>query len=201
MVNLNMVDTIGSGIRKMFNFQRIRFFPLPEYDFSNDRVKVTVIGKVLDMDFASVLARDESLTLEEIMMLDKVQKKKLLTSEEAAHLRRKKLIEGIRPNYFISANLAQKTGQKVVYTKAKAFEKEKCFDYINNFLKQHGFASREDIDELLWNVLPAWMSDKQKKTRINHLLTELSSKNRITNTGSRNQSKWVLVRQGAQSNG
>jgi len=47
MVNLNMVDTIGSGIRKMFLFQKARFFPMPEYDFSNNRVKVTVIGKVL----------------------------------------------------------------------------------------------------------------------------------------------------------
>lgn len=193
MVHLNMVDTIGSGIRKMFLYQRKRFFPLPDYDFSNNRVMVTVIGKVLDMDFASVLAKDESLTLEEIMMLDKVQKKKAITKEEATHLRGKKLIEGIKPNYFISANLAQKTGQKVIYTKAKAFEKEKCFDYICNFLKQHGNASREDIDELLWNVLPAWMSDKQKKTRINHLLTELGSKKQIKNIGSTRPSKWVLI--------
>lgn len=89
MVNLNMVDTIGSGIKKMFNFQRARFFPLPEYDFSENRVKVTVIGKVLDMDYASVLARDSELTLEEIMMLDKVQKRKLITSEEVGHLKRK----------------------------------------------------------------------------------------------------------------
>ena len=29
MVGLQMVDTIGSGIRKMFNFQRQRLFPLP----------------------------------------------------------------------------------------------------------------------------------------------------------------------------
>ena len=162
-------------------------------DFTDNRVKVTVIGKVLDMDFASVLARDESLTLEEIMMLDKVQKKKSLTKQEAMHLRKKKLIEGIKPNYFISAKLAQKTGQKVIYTKAKAFEKGQCFDYINNFLKQHGFASRKDIDELLWNVIPDWMSDKQKKIRVNHLLTEMSSKDKITNTGSRGQSRWVLV--------
>lgn len=193
MANLNMVDTIGGGIRKMFIHQRERFFPLPEYDISNNRVKVTVVGKVLDMDFASVLARDQSLTLEEIMMLDKVQKKKPLTKVEASYLRKKGLIEGIKPNYFISARLAQKTGQKVTYTKAKAFEKEKYFDYIFNFLKQHGDASRPDIDELLWNVLPDWMSDTQKKTKINHLLTELSSKGRIKNIGSTRPSRWVLL--------
>lgn len=95
MVNLNMVDTIGSGIRKMFIYQRERFFPLPEYDFSNNRVKVTVTGKVLDMDFASVLARDDSLTLEEIMMLDKVQKRKAITKQEAAHLRKKSSLKAL----------------------------------------------------------------------------------------------------------
>ncbi len=93
MVNLNMVDTIGSGIRKMFLFQKARFFPMPEYDFSNNRVKVTVIGKVLDMDYASVLARDKDLTLEEIIMLDKVQKGKgkNLSQAEAQHLKKKNL--------------------------------------------------------------------------------------------------------------
>ena len=32
MSNLKMVDTAGGGIRKMFNYQRARFFPMPEYD-------------------------------------------------------------------------------------------------------------------------------------------------------------------------
>jgi ATP-dependent DNA helicase RecG len=192
MVNLNMVDTIGSGIKKMFNFQRARFFPLPEYDFSDNRVKVTVIGKVLDMDYASVLARDNELTLEEIMMLDKVQKRKKISSEEVKHLKRKKLIEGIKPNYFISAKVAQKTGQKAAYTKAKGFDKHKYLELIINCIQQHKYAERKDIDELLWNVLPDWMTDKQKKTKINHLLTGLSTKKIIKNTGTRNESNWVL---------
>jgi len=199
MVNLNMVDTIGSGIKKMFNFQRARFFPLPEYDFSENRVKVTVIGKVLDMDYASVLAKDSELTLEEIMMLDKVQKRKLITSEEVRHLKKKKLIEGIKPNYFISAKIAQKTGQKAAYTKARGFDKRKYLELIAHCIRQHNNVERKDIDELLWNVLPEWMTDKQKKTKINHLLTGLSNKNVIKNTGTRNQSVWVLCK--ANENG
>jgi ATP-dependent DNA helicase RecG len=192
MVSLNMVDTIGSGIRKMFNFQRQRFFPLPEYDLSNQRVKVTVIGKVLDIDFANVLARDPGLELYEIVLLDKVQKKKPLTKEEAAHLRKKNLIEGIKPNYYISARVAQRIEQKADYTRAKAFEKQKCFDYIVNLLEQHSEATRSNINDLLWDMLPNWMSDKQKKTRINHLLTELSSKQKIENIGTTRHSRWVL---------
>jgi ATP-dependent DNA helicase RecG len=30
MLNLNLVDTIGGGIRKMFLAQRQRLFPMPE---------------------------------------------------------------------------------------------------------------------------------------------------------------------------
>ncbi|MEO8342980.1 MAG: RNA-binding domain-containing protein, partial [Gallionella sp.] len=34
MVNLNMIDTIGSGIKKMFMAQRQRNFPMPDFDLS-----------------------------------------------------------------------------------------------------------------------------------------------------------------------
>lgn len=40
MFNLKMVDTAGGGIRKLFLFQKQRFFPMPDYDFSDNRVKV-----------------------------------------------------------------------------------------------------------------------------------------------------------------
>ena len=45
------------------------------------------------MDYASVLARDKDLTLEEIIMLDKVQKGKgkNLSKAEAQHLKKKNL--------------------------------------------------------------------------------------------------------------
>jgi len=32
MKNLDMIETQGGGIKKVFNFQRQRFFPLPDYD-------------------------------------------------------------------------------------------------------------------------------------------------------------------------
>lgn len=192
MVNLNMVDTIGSGIKKMFIFQKNRFFPLPDYDFSGNKVKVTIIGKVLDMEYAQVLAQDRDLTLEEIMMLDKVQKRKTLLPAEVRHLKSKKLIEGIKPNYFISARLAQKIGQKAEYTKAKGFDKQKYFELIINCIKQHDSVERKDINELLWDVLPSWMTEKQKNTKINHLLSELRKKDVIKNTGSDFKPNWIL---------
>ena len=49
------------------------------------------------------------------------------------------------------------------------------------------------MDELLWEKLPDWMSDKQKKIKINNLLSELRRKNRIRNDGSDAKPKWVLI--------
>ena len=193
MFNLKMVDTAGGGIRKMFQFQRKRFFPMPDYDLSGGKVKVTVTGKVLNLDYAVSLARNPTLTLEEIIMLDKVQKKMKLTQYEERHLKTKELIEGRKPNYFISKNVVQKAGQKANYSKNKAFDKTYYLDLIEKAIKEHGFMERADIDELLWQKLPEWMEDKQKKIKVNNLIAELRRKERVKNTGSDVRPKWVLI--------
>jgi ATP-dependent DNA helicase RecG len=87
MVNLNMIDTVGSGIKRMFRLQKERFFPMPDYDMTRGQVKATLTGKVLDVEFARVLAKNPTLSLEEIIMLDKVQKHKPLTDTEAKILK------------------------------------------------------------------------------------------------------------------
>lgn len=58
MESFNMIDSIGSGIKRMFRVQRERFFPMPDYDFSDKKVKLTLTGKVLDMDYARLLVRN-----------------------------------------------------------------------------------------------------------------------------------------------
>ncbi len=192
MFNLKMVDTAGGGIKRIFNFQRARFFPLPDYDLSNEKVKMSLSGKILDMDYARLLAQNKDLTLEEIMMLDKVQKKQSLTRDEEKHLKSKRLIEGRKPNFFIGLRVAQKTGQKADYTKTKGFDKQYYLDLIIKAIKEHKDLSRKDVDELLWSKLPDWTTDKQKKTKINHLLSELRRNDMIENRGSFGKPKWML---------
>ena len=109
-----MIETQGGGIRKLFNFQRQRFFPLPEYDISGGKVKVTIVGKIVDEEFARILVKNPNLSIEDIILLDKVQKKKKLDQTEFKHLKKKGLIDGVRPNIFISAKVAQKTGCKLI---------------------------------------------------------------------------------------
>ncbi|MFN8864984.1 MAG: ATP-binding protein [Flavobacteriales bacterium] len=192
MFNLKMVDTAGGGIRKIFNFQRERFFPLPDYDLSDNRVKVTISGKVLNVEYARLLARNRELTLEEIIMLDKVQKRQSLTEAEERHLKSKRLIEGRKPNFYIGLKVAQRTGEKASYSKNKAFDKTYYLDLIIKAIGEHDSLARRDVDDLLWTKLPDWMSEKQKSNKIGNLLSELRMKGKIENIGSYSKSKWSL---------
>ena len=192
MFNLNMVDTIGSGILKIFNFQRDRFFPMPDYDFSNGKVKMLVTGKVLDKKYADILAKNTDLSLLEVILLDKVQKKQKISDESVKMLRRKKLIEGRKPNYFLAKKIADETGQKANYSKAKAFDKQYYMDLIVKSIKEHGFLERKDIDELLWDKLSDAMNDKQKKIKVANILNEMKREHLIENIGSRATPKWII---------
>lgn len=192
MFNLKMVDTAGGGIKKMFNYQRVRFFPMPDYDLSNDKVKVSISGKILDLDYARLLANNKDLSLEEIIMLDKVQKKKELSVFEEKLLKNKKLIEGRKPNYFIGLKVAQKTNQKAAYSKNKGFDKSYYLDLIAKAIKEHKVLNRKEIDELLWVKLPDWMTDKQKKSKVGNLLSELRKSEIIYNNGTFSNPEWSL---------
>ena len=194
MFNLKMVDTAGGGIRKLFLYQKARFFPLPDFDFSDNKVKMTLTGKVLDMDYARMLAKTADLTLIEIMALDKVQKKQFLNSVEEKMLKTRKLIEGRKPNFYIAQAVAQKVGQKASYSKNKAFDKQYYLDLICKAIKEHRIMSRKDLDELLWNKLPDWMSDDQKRNKVGNLLGELRRLELIKNTGTMKNPSWVLVK-------
>jgi ATP-dependent DNA helicase RecG len=188
-----MIDSIGSGIKRMFRVQRERFFPMPDYDFSGNKVKITLTGKVLDVDYARVLARNPELSLDEIILLDKVQKRKPLLETELKSLRSKGLIEGKKPNIIVSAKVAQTTGQKATYTRNKAFTKQQYFDWIIQGIKDHGSLSRQDIEGLLMAKLSDLYDSKQKKNKITNLISELRMKGIIRNDGTDLNSKWVLV--------
>lgn len=193
MVNLNMIDTIGSGIKRMFMLQKEKFFPLPSYNFSDNKVKVKIIGKVLDLNYARLLARKRDLSLKEIMLLDQVQKKNKISKESALLLKSKSLIEGRYPNIHVSKQVAERTGDKAQYIKNRAFNDEYYKDMIVNYLKEYNEASRKEIDDLIINKLPEVLLEQQKKNKIKNYLSALSKSDKIRNIGSDRFSKWIIV--------
>ncbi len=90
--------------------------------------------------------------------------------------------------------MAQTIGQKAGYYKNKGFDKIYYLDLIEKSIKEHGSLVRNDIDELLWNKLPEWMNDKQKKIKINNLLGELRRNDKIVNEGTFKMPRWVLIK-------
>ncbi len=60
----------------MFLLQRNRHFPMPDYDLKEpDKVKVRIIGKVIDENYTKMLINKTDLNLKTVICLDKVQKK------------------------------------------------------------------------------------------------------------------------------
>ena len=190
MVNLNMIDTIGSGIKKLFNIQRDKFFPLPEYDLADHKVKVTITGKVLDSNYARKLAEDKTLSLFEIMLLDKVQKNKKLTNEEYKLLKSKNLIEGKRNNYFISSTVAEITNQKPDYMKLRGINDDYCKKIIIDYIKKFKTAKKADLEEILLEKLGDSMTDIQKKNKIKNILQSLRRDGVIEPHGK----EWILCK-------
>jgi ATP-dependent DNA helicase RecG len=192
MEAFNMIDSIGSGIKRMFRVQRERYFPMPDYDLSANKVKVTLTGKVLDIEYARVLARNPELSLDEIILLDKVQKRKELTETEVRLLKGKNLIEGRKPNFHISISVAEKTEQRADYIKARGFKDDHYKAMILDFIDKYGSASKGDIDKLVLDLLPKVLNDSQRANKVRNLVYAMSKRDKtIANSGTSRYPKWL----------
>lgn len=193
MVNLNMIDTIGSGIKRIFEIQKDKFFPLPDYDLNDKKIKVTVIGKVIDLEYAKLLANKKDLSLPEIYLLDKVQKNKSITAEETKVLKQKGYIDGKKGHYFISASIAEVTGEKIAYTRKKGFSTKIYSDILLESLQHHKKGlSRKEVEELVIHQFPESLSISEKKVKLTGILTKLRKENKIRNTGTDSKPLWTL---------
>jgi ATP-dependent DNA helicase RecG len=197
MSNLGMIDRLGYGIYTLYVSQRNRFFPLPDYILSTPQeVTMYMYGQTIDENYSKLLIERRDLSLSQVTLLDKVQKKAPISDDSANLLRKEKLIEGRKPNYFVGKEISQATDKKAEYSKNKAFGKQQYFEWILKSIQEHGSLSRKDIDELLWNMLPAWMSAEQKNNKIRNLISELRRDGEIINKGTDTQSEWILSKKG-----
>jgi len=195
MVNLNMIDTIGSGIKRMFSTQRKRYFPMPDYDLSElGRVRVRIMGKVIDERYTRMLMQRTDLSLMEVIALDKVQKGKPITDEELKALRAKRLVEGRRPKLFVSAEVAAVTETKADYIRKRTFDKQHYKKMIEDYLRRFKTATRIDFDKLLFKKLSDAQTNEQKNNFITNLLQEMRREGIIQPVGGKRGqgAKWEL---------
>ena len=182
MRNLGMIETQGGGIRKVFNFQKQRFFPMPEYDFSDEKVKVTIVGKVINEEFAKILIKNPEITLEDTLILDKVQKRKKLTDDEFIYLKKKKFIEGRKGSNYISYNVIEPTKNKDLladYINNRSLDDRHFKELILEFISKSGKAKRKDIDNFIIPKLSSALTDSKKKNKVTNLLSSLRMEGKI----------------------
>ena len=177
MVNFNMIDTVGRGIKKIFDEQRNRFFPMPDYEIDNNQrsVGVTIYGKMLDEKYSSLLKENKGLTLKECVWLDAIQKHRPVTKDAVKHLKEKGLIEGRSPNYIISLTVAKLTHQIGHYIKEKGLEEKLLEQTILQLARAAGNDEFKlaDVYEALRKNLPDSMNATSKRRYLSRLLSKM----------------------------
>lgn len=194
MVKFHMIDTSTMGIRRVFRIQKEKYFPLPDYDLSNEsQVAVTVYGKTLDDNYMHILYDNPDLDLQTVFLMDQVQKSRKLSKESVEYLRKLKLVEGKSPNLYLSSSVSKSMDSGAQYIKNKGFDDKYYKDLIIQFLEEYHHAKKKDIRELLWDKLSDVLSDQQKKYKIGNLLSALKQSNVImTSTSNQQRNEWVL---------
>ena len=194
MAELNMIDTMGYGIHDMHARQARRYFPMPDYDLSEaGAVRLTIYGSVVDPAYSRLLIQKTDLPLVDVLALDRVQKKLPVPDAAAARLRKAGLIEGRKPNLFVSASVAKATASLEDYLRTRGQDDAFYLKLITDYLAMKGEASRADINKLLLDKLSEALSEKQKAIKVSSLLTKLRRKETIVNVGSDTASCWKLV--------
>jgi ATP-dependent DNA helicase RecG len=195
MVNFNMIDTIGRGIRKVFTEQQKRFFPMPDYQIDQAKKEVTVkiYGKLINEQYYRLLKANPDLSLYDCIALDMVQKHEKIDKDIAARLRRLHLVEGRYPNLFLSAYTAKTVDDKELkteYIRNKSFTDLHFKDMIIQYLSSFGGATRAELNTLLQSKLSDVLTEEQKIRKIGNMLSALKKKGVIKLTEKK---KWVLV--------
>lgn len=187
MVNFNMIDTVSRGIKKMFNEQWRRHFPMPDYeiDATNKEVGVKIYGNSINEKYTKLLKENDTLTLEDCILLDAVQKGHRISADNVVALLERGLLEGDVSEYHISLDVAKKSRQLPEYTRNKGLDKSKIQQMILQYLQNAGStgAKRDAIFDYLKEVLPQNKTHEQQERMLGNILSEMKENGLIVPEG------------------
>lgn len=177
MVNFNMIDTVSRGIKKMFNEQWRRHFPMPDYEIDslNKEVGVKIYGNTINEKYTKLLEENNTLTLEDCILLDAVQKGHCISEENVLELLNRGLLEGNVSEYSISLDIAKKSKQLPDYTRNRGLDKAKLQQMILQYLQNAGSggAKRDAIFDYLKDALPKTKTQEQQERMVGNILSEM----------------------------
>ena len=192
MVNIKMIDSQGYGIHTMFSRQKERYLPMPDYSIDVENgVLLTIPGKVIDIDYSVRLIQDTSINLTTAVLLDRVQKHLPISDEAVKSLRKQHLIEGRKPNFYLSDVLVSLTSNqslKAEYIKNRNFDDNHYREMILQYIKKYKKATKKEIKSLIIDKLSPVLSDKQKESKVQNLLSSLRRAGKIEFVNR----KWIL---------
>jgi ATP-dependent DNA helicase RecG len=132
------------------------------------------------------------LDLGQVMLLDRVQKRRRIDRDEHRRLKTAGLVEGRYPNPIVAAAVARVTGEPGRHIRERGFDKQYYLDLILALVREHGPVRRSDVEEVLLTKLPDRLTAEQKQRRIHNLLQEMRRSGAIVNQGTRARPEWVL---------
>ena len=195
MVELNLIDTQGGGIKRMFETQRRRSFPLPDYELIKPGfVTVNLNGRILDERYTRLLMERTDLDLEQVILLDRMQKGLPIEKSEHRFLKNAGLVEGRYPNLIVANVIAKATGKIGEHILERGFDDLYYRNLILAIVRKHGPVSRKDIDKVLFETLPDRLNLQQKRNKVHNLLQELRISGNIVNQGTRPRPAWISLK-------
>ena len=199
MNNIGMIDKGGYGIGDMVRTQRKRYLPLPDFEGSTPNETVfTIYGQQIDENYSRLLMERSDLPLEQVIWLDRVQKKHRIADEQATVLRKAKLIEGRKPNFFVCAHIADATDTRTDYTRNKGLDDHYYKTLILLHIRQFKSVSLAEVRALLLDKLPDSLTPVQKQAKLKNLLTSLRTSGldgqKIVATQQGKGGRWGLLK-------
>ena len=196
MTNFRMIDTATSGIKKMFRIQKERFFPLPDYEtFQNYQVVVKVYGQILNNRYTHILFDRQDLDLETVYLLDLVQKGKEIAEQDRKVLRDNLFLREEAGQVFLVDNAREKIVDDTERGKKREYTDKDYKEKILKYLYKNGPAQKKDLRDLLWDILPDYLTETQKNTKIRSLLDSLRNKGLIEiDAPSKRNALWRIVK-------
>ena len=132
-----------------------------------------------------ILKENKTLTLQECIALDAVQKGHQINEETAEELLDKGLIEGESPNYQISLGVAKITHQLPEYTRVSGLERSKLKQMTLQFIQNAGEdgTMRDGIYEYLKVAMPSNKTKEQNLRLLGNILKELKEEGAVSLKG------------------
>ena len=164
-----------------------------DYECSSDSVRMTIYGRIVNEEYSSLLVKCPDLPIDQIVLLDRVQKGLKVAATAISGLRKAGLVEGRMPHLHISAKVAMMTGQEAAYMRKKERTGEQYRRIFIDFLRRFPGITRRKINEFMMEEIRGDLTEKQKRAKISNLMTGLRRNGKIVNKGSDKEPRWFYI--------